>query len=253
MVDLDERVEREQVNPAQAMQREELSDKLETKPTEGSGLEQKTNGFFDTLRSFSLWDWAKLGATSLLAFSIAGPMNWIVTTGSYIAAYATINRKKIEKNELKTQMHLGNFITPALYYMFNILNTFNPVKKIALGLSVAMPMITAMIYSSEHVIRKYTPSKFIKDTLTLKTLRLPGEIYRETLKPKFFKTLKNLYLFFAPVFGAIIYLVPLQYQIASTAAARYVNRMVIGKTSQKIDTQKQYNNAPYQQPAYRPT
>ncbi|NQV08536.1 hypothetical protein HQ529_01640 [Candidatus Woesearchaeota archaeon] len=243
---LDERTqnEYEKLNkaPAPVEQRKELSDKLETKQEEGSDLEKKTNkGFFKTMKEFSLWDWAKVTGTSLLSLALTvDPIAWIATTGSYLAAYATTNRKNMNKNDLKAQTHLGNVMAPILYGFFGFLNKYTLAAKVGIGL-LSYPILTSTVYALEHTFKKYSPWTFFKDTLKLKTLyQLPAEIYREHLKPKVWRTIKNM-LKFAPFATPILFL-PRRYQMVALAVERYIGRMIVRKTSEQIEKEKNNNN-----------
>lgn len=243
---LDERTQNEyeklKTAPAPVEQRKELSDKLQTE-NQGSDLEKKTNkGFFKTLKEFSLWDWAKVTGTSLLSLALTvDPIAWAATTGSYLAAYATTNRKNMNKNELKAQTHLGNAMAPMLYSFFGWLNKYSLGAKFGIA-ALSYPIITSTVYTLEHIFKKYNPWTFVRDTLKLKTFyQLPTEIYKEHLKPKVWRTIKNT-LKFAPFAIPILFLTR-RYQMIALAAERYVGRIIVRKTSEQIEKEK--NNTKY--------
>lgn len=234
MADLDERTEREynKLNAAQAPveERKELSDRLETK-TNGNELEEKTDSMFNTLKKFSLWDWTKMAGTATIGVSIGGLMNLVATTGTFFLAYWTLNRKNLNKNDLQAEMHLGNVMTGVLYYSFNFLYTItNPVYKTAVGILGILPALSALVLPLEYIFKKYNPSKFIYDILTTKIRKLPGELYSKVYKPLYFKTVGNLYKYFAIPFGLLINYVPITFQVAASGIGRYFVRLIIGKT-----------------------
>lgn len=243
MPDLDERTNKEyekaNVAPAPVEQRQELSDRLQTK-NKSNDLEGKTKTMFSAFKKFTLWDWVKVGATSTFGIATSGLLNWASVMGSFLLAYKTLHRKKkITYDGVKSEVHLANFYTPLVYGFYKNLDKItNPFLKTGLGLGPLMFAFMPTYLAMEYVVKHFSPSKMFKYIATGKIFKLPSEIYQNTIKPNFKQSLKDFYKFLTLPWIAVVNFVPLKYQIPAISGLRYLFRYVTGKSQMKNNTQE---------------
>lgn len=189
-------------------------------------------------------DFGFMGLTTGAAWAIAGPLNVLAVTGSYLLAYSYLHRKELKYEGLRKEVHFGNAMTALLYYSFYAWNYSLPANLLvnsAIFLA-ALPVWIGVFIPMRYMFYNYSPLKLLKDTVTLKILGLPKKI-KEIYKQEYKKALKNLYIA-SPFIIGIRTFVPFKYQLVTTAITRFINRLAIGRGG-KLG----YQTSPYQKPA----
>lgn len=213
-----------------------------------SPLEKKANkGFFKKI--------AQLGYATLTtagALAVAGPLNLVSVTGTYLLAHAILNRKKLKYEGLRKELHLGNAMTVLLYYFFRAYNTVggkNIIANTAFILGAGIPAFNALFLPIRYMIYNYTPFGLLKDTLTLKIGKAAKNI-KEIFKKDYIKTTLRTYLV-APIIIAARNFVPFKYQLPVTSVGRFFYRLALGKS--KEDKEDSYKAPATYKHATQPT
>lgn len=189
-----------------------------------SPLEKKANGGFFK----KIIDFGYMGLTTAAAWAIAGPINLVSVTGTYLLVHSILNRKNLKYKGLRKELHVGNAMTIYLFNMFKLLNKIaNPITKSLAVLGIAMPIFNAFYLPVRYIISKYTPFKFLKDVFTLKIFRLPKEIIN-LYKRDYIKSLKRVYLI-SPVVLYAVNFTQFKYQLPVTSIGRFFYRLALGK------------------------
>lgn len=212
------------------------------------GLEKKTKkSFFGGL----LKGIAQLGYAALttgLAMTIAGPINLLSVTGTYLLAHAILNRKKLKLKGLRKELHLGNIITVGLYYTFYAFNYLAPSNILLTTAAVlaGIPIFSGAFLPLRYLVYNYSPGKFLKDTVTGKIKELPQNL-KKIYKEEYGKATKRMYLA-SPIILGILNFVPFQYQLPVSSVSKFVTRLAMGKggtlESQSNPAPKNNYNAP---------
>ncbi len=201
----------------------EKEKQAKTQPKE-SPLEKKANGGFFK----KIFDFAYMGLTTGAALAIAGPLNLISVTGTYLLVHSIINRKNLKYKGLRKELHVGNAMTVNLFYLFKFLNMFpNFITKSLAVLALGMPYFNAVYLPARYIISKYTPFKFLKEIFTLKIFKLPKEII-DLYKRDYTKSLKRVYTI-SPVVLYAVNFAPFKYQLPITSVGRFFYRLALGK------------------------
>ncbi len=209
-----------------------------------SPLEKKTNrGFFRKLIEFGY-----MTATTVAATAIAGPLNLLSVTGSYLLAHTILHRKKLKYEGLRKELHLGNAMTVLLYKIFGLYNIMfkgNILLNSAFILGVGIPVFNVLFIAARHFIYNYTPLKLVKDTLTFK-LGTSLKDLKQTYKKDYFPMTKRTYLVSPIMLGAVNF-VPFKYQLPITSVGRLAYRLALGKSGKdqknSYDAPKPYKTA----------
>ncbi len=191
-----------------------------------SPLEKKAKrGFFRKIVDFGY-----MTLTTAGALAVAGPLNLVSVTGTFLLAHAILNRKKLTYEGLRKEMHLGNAMTVALYYFFRAYNAVTPGNLLLNSLfilGVGIPAFNALFIPTKYMLYNYTPLKLLKDTLTFKLGKTAKNI-KEIFKKDYIKTTLRTYLL-APIVIAAINFVPFKYQLPATSVGRFFYRLALGK------------------------
>lgn len=196
-----------------------------------TGLEGKTQGFFQTLKDFSAWDWLKVGAVNAAgAFFGGGIINLATTTLSYVTAHYLINRKKgFEKKSLMGDMYLGAAMTPALNLMFNALHAIaNPLARWGAWLVGGIPIMSSYFLGAQHVIKEYSPLKIVKGLFTGETYKIPFKTANYVRK-NLWAASKELLKYFAIPFYFVLNHAPLALNIPISSVGRVGFRYLVQK------------------------
>ncbi|NOZ80039.1 MAG: hypothetical protein GXP63_00055 [DPANN group archaeon] len=218
-------------------QEAELSDLVGPKEQPGGGLEGKTQGFFETLRSFSFWDWIKVGAVNTVGALLGGGIiNLASTTLSYVAAHYLSNRKKgFEKKSLIKEMYLGAAMTPALNFMYSTLHTIaNPFLRYGGWLLGGVPVVNSYFLGAQYIIKEYSPLKLVKGLFTGETYKLPFKT-ADYIGKNLWSVSRALLKYLAVPFYFVLNYTPLAWNVPVSAIGRVALRYVLQKG---LDTNK---------------
>lgn len=202
------------------------------------GLEKKANGeFFKKI--------AQLGYAALTtagALAIAGPLNLVSVTGSYLLAHTILNRKNLTYKGFRKELHLGNAMTAFLYYLFKVFNRVSPGNILFNSLFIlgaGIPVFNAVFLPVRYFTYNYTPLKLLKDTFTFKLPKAFSEI-KQLYKKEYVPMTKRTYIVSPLIIGAVNF-APFEYQLPITSAGRLAYRLALGK-GWELSYQNNYEN-----------
>jgi len=189
-------------------------------------LEKKTNGgFFKKIAQLGY-----MGLTTAAAWAIAGPINLLSVTGSYLLAHTILNRKNLTYKGLRKELHLGNAMTATLYNFFKVYNKVsrgNLLLNSLFIIGVGIPIFNLLFIPVRYLIYNYSPLSLLKTIFTGKTSKIKDDI-KELYKKEYFPMIKRTWLVSPIVVGAVNY-APFKYQLPITSTGRLVYRLALGK------------------------
>ncbi|MFH1409642.1 MAG: hypothetical protein ABIH34_07060 [Nanoarchaeota archaeon] len=199
------------------LHQDEADDNIEQKVRQPSS----PGGFWGKIGPFSLPDYIGMAATTAFGFMFGGGLiNLVSTTGSYILGTALAKKGKMDSQELKEEVNLGNTITGLLYPIYRWLDAIpNPITKSIAGLGIAMPSVIAAVTGFKKIYSDYTPPKIAQKIASGEILNAPRDMY-ETFKKDYLTTLKESYKWLTLPLIGVWNFVPLKWMLPATAAVR---------------------------------